>query len=164
MSDRPPPQVFRPGPVRGARAAAATAANTAGVRRSLFQNQLMSRRHPTPPLNSSSNNHNHNHNHNQNSNVTSMTMTAGAGSGSGSSTSGETVRLDLSSSVDVLSDAGSSSAEIVVRDRNGEFELGGPPTPPLLDEPGAEEGGGAALDDAVENERENYLPAYLFTI
>lgn len=160
MSDRPPPQVFRPGPVRGARAAAATAANTAGVRRNLFQNQLMSRRHPTPPLNNSSNNHNHN----QNSNVTSMTMTAGAGSGSGSSTSGETVRLDLSSSVDVLSDAGSSSAEIVVRDRNGEFELGGPPTPPLLDEPGAEEGGGAALDDAVENERENYLPAYLFTI
>lgn len=153
MSDRPPPQVIRPGPVRGARAAAAAAANTAGVRRNLFQSQLMSRRHPTPPLNSSNN---------TTTGAASAAAGGGTGTGSMSSGSGETLRLD--SSVDVLSDDAGSSSEIVVRDRNGEFEVGDPPTPPLLlDDPDAEEAGGGALDDALENEREDYthLPTHL---
>lgn len=46
------------------------------------------------------------------------------------------------------SDVLSETSEIVIRDKNGEFEVGDPPTPPL-DE--AEEE--AALDDAQENER-----------
>ncbi|KAK7751281.1 hypothetical protein SLS62_006827 [Diatrype stigma] len=144
MSDRPPPQVIRPGPVRGARAAAAAAANTAGVRRNLFQSQLMSRRHPTPPLTSN--------NHGTATATTGAAAGGGARTGSQSSGSGETLRLDAS--VDVLSDDAGSSSEIVVRDRNGEFEVGDPPTPPLLlDDPGAEEAGGGALDDALENEQ-----------
>ncbi|KAI0005169.1 hypothetical protein F4779DRAFT_633571 [Xylariaceae sp. FL0662B] len=101
MADHPPPHV-RPGTNRAARG---NNANTAGVRRNLFQSQLT--RRPTP---TSSNN------------------------------SAETLRLD----VDVLSE----SSEIVIRDKNGEFEVGDPPTPPL-DDP--DEG---ALDDAQENERE----------
>jgi hypothetical protein len=67
-----------------------------------------------------------------------------------SSNSAETLRLD----VDVLSD----TSEIVIRDKNGEFEVGDPPTPPLED---PEEG---ALDDAQESERESYaLPPYELT-
>lgn len=46
--------------------------------------------------------------------------------------------------VEVLSD----TSEIVIRDKNGEFEVDDPPTPPR-DDP--EEGG--ALDEAQENER-----------
>lgn len=57
-----------------------------------------------------------------------------------SSTSAETLRLDI----DVLSD----TSEIVIRDKNGDFEVGDPPTPPA-DEPEIE-----ALDDVQENERE----------
>lgn len=52
---------------------------------------------------------------------------------------GETLRLDA----DMMAD----SSDIVVRDKNGEFEIGDPPTPPL-DEPEDE-----ALDDVQENER-----------
>ncbi|RYP62871.1 hypothetical protein DL769_007130 [Monosporascus sp. CRB-8-3] len=127
MTDRAPPHVVRPGPSRAAR----PAANTAGVRRNLFQSQLMGRR-PTP---------------------TTTTMGAGAirsASASASSASGETLRLD---GIDVLTDEDETS-EIVVRDKNGEFEVGDPPTPPL-DDPAAEEENGA-LDDAQENERERH--------
>ncbi|KAI0471084.1 hypothetical protein GGR56DRAFT_129590 [Xylariaceae sp. FL0804] len=47
--------------------------------------------------------------------------------------------------VDLLSE----TSEIVIRDQNGDFDVGDPPTPPPPDDP--EE---AALDDAQENERE----------
>ncbi|KAI1853744.1 hypothetical protein JX266_001728 [Neoarthrinium moseri] len=57
-----------------------------------------------------------------------------------SSNSAETTRLD----VDVLSE----TSEIVIRDKNGEFEVGDPPTPPV-DDPEVE-----ALDEVLENERE----------
>ncbi|KAI1477196.1 hypothetical protein F4774DRAFT_204636 [Daldinia eschscholtzii] len=105
MADRPPPHA-RPGTNRTARA------NTAGIRRNLFQSQLT--RRPTPTTSSQSSNN-----------------------------SAETLRLG---DVEVLSD----TSDIVVRDKNGEFDVGDPPTPPL-DDP--EEGGGA-LDDAQESERE----------
>ncbi|KAI0119177.1 hypothetical protein F4814DRAFT_458549 [Daldinia grandis] len=59
-----------------------------------------------------------------------------------SNNSAETLRLG---DVEVLSD----TSDIVVRDKNGEFDVGDPPTPPLDD---SEEGG--ALDDAQESERE----------
>lgn len=59
-----------------------------------------------------------------------------------SSTSGETLRLG-DNNVDVLSD----TSEIVVRDKNGDFDIGDPPTPPLED---LEDAG---LDEAQENER-----------
>ncbi|KAK6952238.1 hypothetical protein Daesc_006772 [Daldinia eschscholtzii] len=105
MADRPPPHA-RPGTNRTARA------NTAGIRRNLFQSQLT--RRPTPTTSSQSSNN-----------------------------SAETLRLG---DVEVLSD----TSDIVVRDKNGEFDVGDPPTPPL-DDP--EEGAGA-LDDAQESERE----------
>ncbi|KXJ93118.1 hypothetical protein Micbo1qcDRAFT_203240 [Microdochium bolleyi] len=57
--------------------------------------------------------------------------------------SAETLRLG-DNNVDVLSD----TSEIVVRDKNGDFEIGDPPTPPLED---PEDGG---LDEAQENEQE----------
>ncbi|KAH7033270.1 uncharacterized protein B0I36DRAFT_106865 [Microdochium trichocladiopsis] len=57
-----------------------------------------------------------------------------------SSASAETLRLD----VDVLSD----TSDIVVRDKNGEFDVGDPPTPPLEDPEDA------GLDEAQENEQE----------
>lgn len=60
---------------------------------------------------------------------------------SSSNTSAETLRLG---EVEVLSD----TSEIVVRDKNGEFEVGDPPTPPP-DDPED----GAALDEAQETER-----------
>lgn len=56
-----------------------------------------------------------------------------------SSHPGETLRLEA----EMMSD----SSDIVVRDQNGEVEIGDPPTPPL-DEPEDE-----ALDDVQENER-----------
>ena len=174
MSDRAPPQVIQPGPARGARAAAAAAANTAGVRRNLFQHQLLSRR-PTPPISS-------NASANANSNHAHAATTTGIGAVSTASTSAETLRLDAD--VDVLSDndddydggfgvdigggrrgisngngngnGNRNSSEIVVRDRNGEFEVGNPPTPPFDD--GADEGpggGAGGLDEAQENEREH---------
>ena len=49
---------------------------------------------------------------------------------SSTSTSAETLRLD--------SEQGSETADIVIRDKNGDFDIGDPPMPPL-DE--AEEGG-----------------------
>ncbi|KAI0840257.1 hypothetical protein F5Y06DRAFT_252189 [Hypoxylon sp. FL0890] len=61
---------------------------------------------------------------------------------SSSNASAETLRL---ADVEVLSD----TSEIVIRDKNGEFEIGDPPTPPP-DDP--EDGG--ALDEAQESERE----------
>ncbi|KAI0379906.1 hypothetical protein F5Y04DRAFT_109094 [Hypomontagnella monticulosa] len=63
-------------------------------------------------------------------------------SGGSSNNSTETLRLG---DVEVLSD----TSEIVIRDKNGEFEVDDPPTPPPDD---LEEGG--ALDDAQESERE----------
>jgi hypothetical protein len=54
-----------------------------------------------------------------------------------SSNSAETLRLDI----DVLSD----TSEIVIRDKNGEFEVGDPPIPPM-EEPEVD-----ALDDAQEH-------------
>ncbi|KAI2623437.1 hypothetical protein GGS21DRAFT_534076 [Xylaria nigripes] len=99
------------------------ASGIAAVRRNLFQSHLTRRQ-------------------------TSTEATARPGASAPSTTgtaastnSAETVRLD----VEVLSD----SSEIVIRDQNGEFEIGNPPTPPLKDmddEP--------ALDGAQENERE----------
>ncbi|KAH6648831.1 hypothetical protein BKA67DRAFT_661782 [Truncatella angustata] len=59
-----------------------------------------------------------------------------------SSNSGETLRLD----VDVLD---SEASEIVIRDKNGEFEVGDPPTPPM--DEGSEAG---AVDEDGEHERE----------
>ncbi|KAI1126376.1 hypothetical protein F5Y10DRAFT_212768 [Nemania abortiva] len=124
MADRAPPPNLRPGVSRITRAATSAAA---GVRRNLFQSQLT--RRPT---------------------AAETTRPGGGGGGgpvgpaataSSSSTSAEALRLDA----DVLSE----SSEIVVRDKNGEFEVGDPPTPPL-DDPDDE----AALDDAQENERE----------
>ncbi|KAI4598874.1 hypothetical protein KJ359_002288 [Pestalotiopsis sp. 9143b] len=58
-----------------------------------------------------------------------------------SSNSAETLRLD----VDVLSD----TSEIVMRDKNGDFKLDDPPTPPMDD--ASDEG---AVDEERENERE----------
>ena len=177
MSDRAPPQVIRPGPARGARAAAAAAANTAGVRRNLFQHQLLSRR-PTPPIASNANANSNHHAHNA-----AVAATTGIGAVSTASTSAETLRLDAD--VDVLSDNDDddygggfgvgigggrrgisngngngnghrNSSEIVVRDRNGEFEVGNPPTPPFDDVADEGPGGGAGgLDEAQENEREH---------
>ncbi|KAH8908595.1 hypothetical protein BR93DRAFT_966651 [Coniochaeta sp. PMI_546] len=57
-----------------------------------------------------------------------------------SSTSAETLRLDA--------DAPSESEDIVVRDKNGEVELGDPPTPPM-DDPEDE-----VLDPGQEHEKE----------
>ncbi|OTB05849.1 hypothetical protein M426DRAFT_10294 [Hypoxylon sp. CI-4A] len=62
---------------------------------------------------------------------------------SSSNNSVETLRLG---EVEVLSD----TSDIVIRDRNGEFEIGDPPSP-TPDDP--EETGGA-LDEVQENERE----------
>jgi hypothetical protein len=46
----------------------------------------------------------------------------------------------------------SDSSDIVIRDKNGEFEIGDPPTPPL-DDPDDE----GALDDIQENQRKHHL-------
>ncbi|KAI0550782.1 hypothetical protein F4679DRAFT_192774 [Xylaria curta] len=103
------------------------AASAAGVRRNLFQSQLT--RRPTPIEGSR------------------------PGSRVGRATSAATTTNSSSSnSVDMLhfeSDVACESSEIVIRDKNGEFEVGDPPTPPLVD-PSEE----PALDDAQENERE----------
>ncbi|KAI2623331.1 hypothetical protein GGR54DRAFT_48043 [Hypoxylon sp. NC1633] len=61
---------------------------------------------------------------------------------SSSNNSAETLRL---ADVEVLSD----TSEIVIRDKNGEFDVGDPPTPPLDDPEEAR-----ALDEAQESERE----------
>lgn len=66
-----------------------------------------------------------------------------------SSNSNEKLRLDADVNVDVLSD----TSEIVVRDKQGEFELGDPPSPVLEDEDDV------PLDDRQENES-----AYFFFI
>lgn len=61
---------------------------------------------------------------------------------SSSSNSTETLRLDI----DVLPE----TSDIVVRDKNGEFEVGDPPTPPV------EEPDEGVLDEILENERERH--------
>ncbi|KAI1197294.1 hypothetical protein F5X97DRAFT_324682 [Nemania serpens] len=120
MADRAPPPNLRSGAGRMTRAAT----GAAGVRRNLFQSQLT--RRPTS---------------------TETTRAGGGGPASAAATtsstsaSAEPMRLDA----DVLSE----SSEIVVRDKNGEFEVEDPPTPPM-DEPDDD----AALDDAQENEKE----------
>lgn len=63
-------------------------------------------------------------------------------SSSAASASAETLRLG---DVEVLSD----TSDIVLRDKDGEFEVGDPPTPP---DDGLDDGG--APDEAQENERE----------
>lgn len=104
------------------------ATGAAGVRRNLFQSQLT--RRPTS---------------------TETTRAGGGGPASAAATtsstsaSAEPMRLDA----DVLSE----SSEIVVRDKNGEFEVEDPPTPPM-DEPDDD----AALDDAQENESTHLSP------
>ncbi|TRX96192.1 hypothetical protein FHL15_002916 [Xylaria flabelliformis] len=122
MADRAPTHNLRLGANRQTR----TATGTAGVRRNLFQSHLT--RRPTP------------------------TESSRPGSGIGGTTSAATTTNSSSSnSVDMLrfeSDAPCESSEIVIRDKNGEFEVGDPPTPPLND-PGEE----PALDDAQENEQ-----------
>ncbi|KAI0490896.1 hypothetical protein F4859DRAFT_26864 [Xylaria cf. heliscus] len=124
MADRAPPPNLRPGASRLTRAAT----STAGVRRNLFQSHLT--RRPTP---------------------TEGTRSNGGGTTTTTTTT-TTTNSSSSNSVDMLrfeSDVLSESSEIVIRDKNGEFEVGDPPTPPL-DDPDEE----AALDDAQENERE----------
>ncbi|KAI5862784.1 hypothetical protein GGS23DRAFT_66631 [Durotheca rogersii] len=139
MADRPPPHL-RP----SSNSSRATRANTAGVRRNLFQSQLTRRPTPTPTgapvsgshahpsssASSASSSHHHNHHRRHNSGTNSNHSAA------------DTLRLG---DVDVLSD----SDDIVIRDRNGDFQVGDPPTPPLDDPDEA-----AALDDAQENARE----------
>ncbi|KAI1636411.1 hypothetical protein F4809DRAFT_641518 [Biscogniauxia mediterranea] len=151
MTDRPPPPHHLrtgPGHTRTGRAnlaAAAVGGGGGGVRRNLFQSQLTRRPTPTttgPSSSSSSAGAGANHhgssassgdcsnNNNNNSNNSNKAAAAAAA----------LLRLD----VEVLSD----TSEIVIRDKNGDFEMGDPPTPPLedLDE--------VVLDDAQENERE----------
>ncbi|KAI1754580.1 hypothetical protein F4782DRAFT_36529 [Xylaria castorea] len=125
MADRVPPQNLRQGASRQTRAAT----STTGVRRNLFQSHLT--RRPTP---------------------TESSRLGGGGRGTTITTTATTTNSSSSNSVDMLrfeSDVLSESSEIVIRDKNGEFEVGDPPTPPLND-PNEE----AALDDAQENERE----------
>lgn len=64
------------------------------------------------------------------------------------STSAETLHLD----VDVLSD----TSEIVVRDKNGEIELGDPPTPALEDEDDV------PLDHRQESESASFFFFFFF--
>ncbi|TGJ86511.1 hypothetical protein E0Z10_g2221 [Xylaria hypoxylon] len=120
MADRAPLPSLRAGAHRITRAATTTAA----VRRNLFQSQLTRRPTPTETTRPGA------------GDIANTSMTT-----SSSTNSAETLRLD----VDVLSE----SSEIVIRDKNGEFEIEDPPTPPL-DDPDDE----VALDDAQENERE----------
>ncbi|KAI0119870.1 hypothetical protein GGR51DRAFT_41 [Nemania sp. FL0031] len=132
MADRAPPPHLRPGVSRITRAATSAAA---GVRRNLFQSQLT--RRPTtaettrlgPPGGGGP------------ASSTAATTATIATTTSSSSASADALRLD----VDMLPE----STEIVIRDKNGEFEVDDPPTPPL-DDPEDD----AALDDAQENERE----------
>ncbi|KAI0532511.1 hypothetical protein GGR58DRAFT_177304 [Xylaria digitata] len=119
MADRVPLPNPRPGAHRITRAATSTAA----VRRNLFQSQLTRRPTPTETRPGGSD-------------AANLPLTT-----SSSTNSAETLRLDN----DVLSE----TSEIVIRDKNGEFEIEDPPTPPL-DDPDDE----VALDDAQENERE----------
>lgn len=128
MADRAQAPNLRPGANRITRAAT----GATGVRRNLFQSQLT--RRPTP---------------------TETTRPGGGGPASSAattssmSTSAEPMRLDA----DVLSE----SSEIVVRDKNGEFEVEDPPTPPM-DEPDDD----AALDDSQENESTHFRPLLVF--
>ncbi|KAI1809123.1 hypothetical protein GGS20DRAFT_360207 [Poronia punctata] len=120
MADRAPPAHARPTTGRVTRAAT----STTGVRRNLFQSQLSRR----PTANGS----------------TSTGIGRGGSTAltsSSSSTSVETLRLDI----DVQSD----TSEIVVRDENGEFDLGDPPALALED---SEDD--VALDDGQESQRE----------
>ncbi|KAI1498533.1 hypothetical protein F5X99DRAFT_318307 [Biscogniauxia marginata] len=124
MTDRAPPphHHLRPGPGHSRTGRANLAGG--GVRRNLFQGQLT--RRPTPTTSSA---------------AAAAAAVANSSSSSSATTAAEkAMRLD----VEVLSD----TSEIVIRDKNGEFEVGDPPTPTLedMDE--------VVLDDAQENERE----------
>ncbi|KAK0727901.1 hypothetical protein B0T26DRAFT_637144 [Lasiosphaeria miniovina] len=77
-----------------------------------------------------------------------LTRRPTAGGSTSSSTSAETLRLDADGQPPHQHES-SSSADIVIRDRNGEIELGDPPTPPL-DDPDEV----VALDTRQENEKE----------
>ncbi|KAI0439213.1 hypothetical protein F4803DRAFT_554277 [Xylaria telfairii] len=130
MADRAPLPNLRPGASRLTRAAT----SATGVRRNLFQSHLT--RRPT----------------------STESTRPGVGGGGGTTTSTTagttttTTNSSSSNSIDMLrfeTDVLSETSEIVIRDKNGEFEVGDPPTPPL-DEQDEE----AALDDAQENERE----------
>ncbi|KAI1259385.1 hypothetical protein F5Y18DRAFT_299921 [Xylariaceae sp. FL1019] len=125
MAGRAPPPNLRQPTSRTTRAATATTGG--GVRRNLFTSQLT--RRPTSSADA-------------NAPGTALTPSSNPPHTTFlSSNPAETVCLDPQA----LSDA----SEIVIRDQNGEFEVGDPPTPPLDD---AEED--PALDDAQENERE----------
>ncbi|KAI0403639.1 hypothetical protein F4802DRAFT_280743 [Xylaria palmicola] len=133
MADRAPPPNLRAGASRITRAAA----GTAGVRRNLFQSHLT--RRPTPGESARPG---------DGAAAGSMTATATAAApSSSSSSSANSAASTLCLDADVFSE--SQSSEIVIRDKNGEFEIEDPPTPPL-DDPDDE----GALDDMQENERE----------
>ncbi|KAI1328815.1 hypothetical protein F5Y16DRAFT_143575 [Xylariaceae sp. FL0255] len=140
----PPPNLPRPGTNRLTRAA--TSNTTGGVRRNLFQSHLTRRPTSTGSTGSSSERGGGGGGSSGAGSATTLSSsTHHHGLPSSSSTnSADTLRLDT---VDVLSD----TSEIVIRDKNGEYEVGDPPTPPL-DEPDEE----VALDDAQENERERH--------
>ncbi|KAK3374062.1 hypothetical protein B0T24DRAFT_286513 [Lasiosphaeria ovina] len=83
-----------------------------------------------------------------------LTRRPTAGGSTSPSTSAETLRLDADGQPHQQPSLPSplespSSADIVIRDRNGEIELGDPPTPPL-DDPDEV----VALDTRQENEKE----------
>ncbi|KAK3358965.1 hypothetical protein B0T25DRAFT_81471 [Lasiosphaeria hispida] len=132
MTDRPRPPGGVSKPVRSNTATSSASSSTASsVRRNLFQSQLT--RRPTAPGSSSS----------------SSTATT-------TSTSAETLRLDGGGgATEPQQQAGSSRAsspgshEIVVRDGNGEIELGNDPPTPTIDDPDE-----VALDARLEGEKE----------
>ncbi|KAI5924297.1 hypothetical protein F4810DRAFT_135794 [Camillea tinctor] len=142
MTDRAPSHHLRAGAGhnrtgRANLAAAAVGGGGGGVRRNLFTSQLTRRPTPTTGSSSSSSGGANNSHHNSTSSGGGGVMDSNNNNNSGSKS---LHRLD----VEVLSD----TSEIVIRDKNGDFEVGDPPTPPLedLDE--------VVLDDAQENERE----------
>ncbi|KAI0598037.1 hypothetical protein F4775DRAFT_206710 [Biscogniauxia sp. FL1348] len=146
MTDRaPPPHHLRTGTghTRTGRANLAAAAvgggGGGGVRRNLFQSQLT--RRPTPTTTGpSSTSAGGNHHSSSASSGNGIDCSSSNNNNNNNSNKAALLRLD----VEVLSD----TSEIVIRDKNGDFEMGDPPTPPLedLDE--------VVLDDAQENERE----------
>ncbi|KAI1339057.1 hypothetical protein F5Y15DRAFT_92712 [Xylariaceae sp. FL0016] len=109
--------------------------NPPNVRRNLFQSQLT--RRPTPTSSNSAETLRLGDNN---------ACAAPAAHASSHSNSGS----QRSDSVEVLSEtATNDTSDIVIRDQNGEFEVGDPPTPPL-DDPDEV----AAVDEAQESERE----------
>ncbi|KAI0205422.1 hypothetical protein F4808DRAFT_284393 [Astrocystis sublimbata] len=146
MADRaPPPPNVRPAVGRQPR----TATTAAGVRRNLFQSHLSRRPTATessksgPGASSATNG------------ISSATTHANGNGNSNGNGNGTASKSSSSISVDDMPrhecDLLSESSDIVIRDANGEFEIGDPPSPPLddLDEE-------AALDEAQESERERH--------